>query len=512
MHADPINAPFHVGMDWKEFVEAEWSPRDQKNHESPNSSNPDKTIIEEPTKNLLTDNIPNDDDDDDADWDDIVSDKDLSDKGSIRMLKQTKSTASNSHYEFNMGSSTYYRSILELRADKIRSAVKGSLYRPDVFAALPVRYEDLLKPYTQSSSSSLNESSVRLPGIIGLVEQIQAIAKISPDAELDNSFFPPPIGCNGHICHPSIKTMRQDAEYVSYLNEHVDWHSEQLMGYQQITPHPKPTVERIVILGERHSQAEWLVERLARCFPDITVGYGFDRPGKFFQSPVVTAHSTLVISVFINPYDWVEQMRLNPINAPAHKHMKWADFLASPWERARSPVDNNVLDTSKERCSFNFTYHEIIPCHTQSDPDSDDFPVYELLHPLSGFDDAADIAYSNILELRADKIQNYLSTAHFPGVVHLIKLRYEDLVWDSASYTDDGTYLTLPFPGIAGLLETIRDRTTLTPDVSAGWILDETGYFKAEPLRVVIDLDGDYVKEMEKGIDWDVEALIGYGP
>ena len=516
MHADPIGAPFHVGMDWKTFVEAEWSPRDQQSHESPSSNNPNKTSAKDPTEKLLIDSIPDDDDDDDDDdagWDDIVPDKNPSDKNSTRRLKLNDNTASNSHYEFKMGGSTYYRSILELRADKIRSAVKGSLYRPGVFVVVPVRYEDLLQPYTQrSSSSSLNESNLSLPGIIGLVNQIQAIAKISPDAELDKSFFPKPIGCNGHICHPSINKMRQNAEYVSYLNERCDWHSEQLMGYQKITSQPKPSVEQIVILGERHSQAEWLVDRLARCFPDIAVTYGFGRPGKFFQSPVATNHSTLVISMFINPYDWVEQMRLKPINAPAHKNMKWTDFLESPWERTRSPLDSSVLDTSKERCSFNFTYHEIIPCHTQRDPDSDDFPVYELQHPSSGFDATSDNAYSSILELRADKIQNHLSAAHFPGVVHLIKLRYEDLVWDSASYSDEDTYLTLPFPGIAGLLETIRDHTTLAPDVTAGWILDETGYFKAEPLRVGIELDEDYVQAMEKGIDWDVEALIGYGP
>jgi hypothetical protein len=104
-----------------------------------------------------------------------------------------------------------------------------------------------------------------------------------------------------------------------------------------------------------------------------------------------------------------------------------------------------------------------------------------------------------------------LSTIHFPGVVQLIKIRYEDLVWDKATYTDDDSYLTLPFPGIAGLLETIRDRTTLLPDVNAGWILDQESFFRAEPLREE-DFNEDYVKMMEKQIDWSVEALVGYGP
>jgi hypothetical protein len=242
------------------------------------------------------------------------------------------------------------------------------------------------------------------------------------------------------------------------------------------------------------------------------VTYGFSRPGKFFQSPTADAPNTLVVAIFINPYDWVEQMRQNPINAPAHVNMQWSDFVSAPWERTRSHLDSVVLDTSVERCSFGFSFHEIIPCHTQRDTDSADFPLYELRHPSTGgFDATIDRAYSNLLDLRADKIQNFLSTARYPGVVHLIKLRYEDLVWDSASYTDDASYLTLPFPGIAGLLESIRDHTTLTPDVSAGWILDENGFFKAEPLNVGMDLDKDYVNWMEKHINWNVEALVGYG-
>lgn len=205
-------------------------------------------------------------------------------------------------------------------------------------------------------------------------------------------------------------------------------------------------------------------------------------------------------------------MRQNPINAPAHANMEWSEFVTSNWERTRSNLDSIVVDTSTESCSFGFSFHEIIPCHTQRDPDSDDFPLYELRHsPSNGFDTNTDKPYSNLLELRADKIQNFLSTAHYPEVVHLIKLRYEDLVWESEFYTDDASPLTLPFPGIAGLLEKIRDHTTLTPDVSAGWILDEKGFFKAESLSVETGIDEDYMTWLNEHIDWSVEALVGYG-
>jgi hypothetical protein len=479
MRVDPIYAPAHKGMNWKQFLESEWSP----NATLPLTSIPD--------------------DDDDTDWEDNTR---------ILALDKDGSHSLTSRYEHKADG--YYSSILELRADKIRAAVKGSLYRPDVFASIPVRYEDLLQEYQDSSPSG--SDAPRLPGIIGLIGRIQMLISITPDAEIDESFFPDPIGCNRHICHPSLNNIRQNAEYISYINDHADWHAEQLVGYSQkkMNSHPKPSVERIVVLGERYSGAEWLVDRLTRCFPNIEVTYGFDsRPGKFFQTPPKKASSlnTLVIALFINPYDWVEKMRRNPINAPAHANMDWEDFVTTPWIRTRSNLDSLVVDTSSEICSFGFHYHEIAPCHTQKDPSADDFPLYELKHTSSGFDATDDQVYSSLLELRSDKIINFLSTVHFPGVAQLIKLRYEDLVWDKATYTDDDTYLTLPFPGIAGLLETIRDRTTLLPDVNAGWILDQDGFFKAEPLAEE-DFDEDYVKLIEKHIDWTVEALVGYGP
>ena len=203
-------------------------------------------------------------------------------------------------------------------------------------------------------------------------------------------------------------------------------------------------------------------------------------------------------------------MRQNPINAPTHKDMEWAEFVTSEWTRKRSDLDNEVSDTSSVECSFGFSFHEIVPCLTQRDPQSDSFPLYEL-HSTPGIS-KSDKPYSSLLQLRADKIQHNLNTASFDGVVDLISLRYEDLVWDGGYIDDDITYLTLPFPGIAGLLEKIRDQTTLVPDASAGWIVDEDGLFRAEQLGAgAMNLDPYYVQWMEDHVDWDVEQLVGYG-
>mmetsp|Transcript_22227 Transcript_22227/g.36349 ORF Transcript_22227/g.36349 Transcript_22227/m.36349 type:complete len:1480 (+) Transcript_22227:3-4442(+) len=407
-----------------------------------------------------------------------------------------------------------HANILEYRASMVSSAVIDSVGREDVKLVIPLKYEKLLNSFSNFDNyvSSSGTTAPELPGIVGVIDDIQSRTGLRADEAAGwkeprdrNQFWADPIGCNGHVCHPKIQKLREDAEYISYINEHVDWKAEHLIGYQQMMT-PKLAIEQIVVLGERHSGAEWLVDRLSRCFPDVNVKYGFgSRPGKFFQTePTKAQPNTLVISVFVNPFDWVDMMRHNPINAPTHKDLDWTDFVTTPWERKRSSIDENLEDTASAVCSYGFAFDEVIPCMTQRDPNTDSFPLYELRPDGT--------SYANLLELREDKIKNFLSTANFEGVVDHIEIRYEDLVWDD-DYTDDALYLTLPFPGIAGLLEKIRDQTKLVPDISAGWILDEDGLFRAEHLGVgVAKLDPYFVQWMEDNIDWEVEDLVGYSP
>jgi hypothetical protein len=381
--------------------------------------------------------------------------------------------------------------------------------REDVKVVIPIKYETLIEPFGNFDNyvSSSSTNAAELPGIVSLIDDIQSHTGLRADEDAgwkeprgNNPFWNDSASLSSL---PLIQNMRKDAEYVRYINDHLDWKAESLIGYRQMMA-PKPSVEQIVVLGERHSGAEWLVDRLSQCFPDIDVKYGFDgRPGKFFQiEPNTPQPDTLVISVFLNPFDWVDLMRQNPINAPTHKDLKWPDFVSTPWERKRSDMDNLLEDTSTAVCSFGFSYNEVVPCKTQRDPNTDSFPLYELRSDGT--------AYFNILKLREDKIKNFLGTANFNGVVDHIPIRYEDLVWDE-DYTDDALYLSLPFPGIAGLLEKIRDQTKLIPDVSAGWILDQDGVFRAEPLGVGVGkLDPYFVQWMEDNVDWDVEELIGY--
>jgi len=569
MRVDPFNAPRHEGMEWKEFVEAEWTPFYSINNNADVWEDDDDDYFDP----LNTDRNADDDfnvdslnvttgaEGDDDDWDDVVANEgasevrnhrnllsawrllykwmgygessDEEDSGCQLSFRPSRvlpcwhtndgKTASSSAaiielekhipvYEMRLdGSGAPYDSILQLRADKIRSAIKDSKKHAEVGFVIPLKYETLVDGYSDGTFTNF-------PGIVGLMNRIESLTGVLPNKDAgwtemsksENRFWANPVGCRGHVCFPSVNSMRKDAEYIQYMNDHVDWEAESLVGYQK-WPLPKPSVGQIVILGERHSGAEWLVEKLSLCFPSIQVKWGFSRPGKWFQEPPSDSlPPTLVIVVSLNVYDWIELMRQNPINAPAHRDMDWAEFVTSEWSRKRSGLDHQINDPTSAQCSFGFSYEEVIPCLTQRDPDSDSFPLYELRHPITN--SKPNRPYSNLLQLRADKIKNFLNSVHFNGVVDLIALRHEDLVWDGGVTDDDITYLTLPFPGISGLLEKIRDRTTLIPDATAGWLVDEYGIFRAHQLGVgVMNLDPYYVQWIEDHVDWNVEHRIGYG-
>jgi len=424
----------------------------------------------------------------------------------------------------------YRGTILDRRAEDIRYAIQRAADRDDVKIVIPFKYEELVEPYSNfdnyvKTEEFLGDTASSLPGIVGLLDEIQARTGLRPDEsagwrvpnKTSNQFWADSVGCSGELCFPSINKMRHDAEYIKYINDHIDWSTEVLIGYHKKSV-PKAQVDQIVVLGERHSGAEWLTGRLQLCFPTVVVKYGFQRPGKYFQSePKYTGPipQTLVISTYLNIFDWVELMRQNPIDAPTHKDLEWSDFVTSSWDRKRSNLDDALGgNTDNANCSYGFHFEEIIPCMTNRKPGSDKFPLYEL-HPskaLAGDPALAGEPYANLLELRTDKIQHFLNVAKYDGVAKSIHMRYEDLLWDE-SYTDDATYLTLPFPGIAGLLEKIRDETSLVPDVNAGWISDEDGVFKAEPLGVgATKLDPYYLEYMNEHVDWDIEMLVGYSP
>jgi len=91
-------------------------------------------------------------------------------------------------------------------------------------------------------------------------------------------------------------------------------------------------VERIAVLGERNSKVSDIASHLVRCFPEVEVTTSLARLGKWFQDEQLefSKSPTLVVSAFLNIYDWVDLMRQFPLHAPNHENMDWHTFVTTP--------------------------------------------------------------------------------------------------------------------------------------------------------------------------------------
>ena len=126
-------------------------------------------------------------------------------------------------------------------------------------------------------------------------------------------------------------------------------------------------------------------------------------------------------------------------------------------------------------------------------------------------------AFSSILELRANKIINHLSVAKFRGTHSYFYYRFEDL----------------KVTGTETLLKDIEEATGIgiepSCDVIYGKVRNENGQVTTEEEKVVQrtqvrrqlrekiiskkrELSADFIKYMNKYVNWDVESLIGYYP
>ena len=128
--------------------------------------------------------------------------------------------------------------ILDLRANSIYSAVVESGQHDGVRAVIPLQFEDLVEPYS-NYDNFVSDESLSLPGIVGLMDQIQAQTGLHVDESSgwhvavkdENDFWGDPIECTGHVCFPSVNKMTEDMHFIRYMNEHVDWSMEELIGY-----------------------------------------------------------------------------------------------------------------------------------------------------------------------------------------------------------------------------------------------------------------------------------------
>jgi hypothetical protein len=193
--------------------------------------------------------------------------------------------------------------------------------------------------------------------------------------------------------------------------------------------------------------------------------------------------------MFRDPYDWVEAMRERPHHAHQHIGMQWKDFVTTPWVGPRGAADIMKMERAREEglhidqsnCNVRYKFDEVIPCSKEDSTilDGFGFYMYELRH------DESHRAYASIIELRSDKIRNFLQIPQMHGVKAFVPERYE----------------TLNMRGTAYILKQLEEVTglkaTCEPMVGKGVVNHKR-------------VDPSFMEWMNKYHDWDTEALIGY--
>jgi hypothetical protein len=211
----------------------------------------------------------------------------------------------------------------------------------------------------------------------------------------------------------------------------------------------------------------------------------FQYPG-YYRYP----HDTLVIAQFRNPYDWLKAMQHVPHHSPAHLPFKadhkWKQFLSTPWTMERVGTDR--WDNLTEPCQEHFEYKNVISCAVEPLPKSayqklqysEHQPFYELRNDGSG------LPYDNVMELRSDKIRNFLSIKEYDGIADVWVVQYEYLL-------TKGTH---------ELIQQIAEWTGLEP--------------QCKPMppqqRRNRPVERDMANYIRANLNWTVESWIGYGP
>lgn len=220
-----------------------------------------------------------------------------------------------------------------------------------------------------------------------------------------------------------------------------------------------------------------------------------------YENPDAYLHDTLVLAQFRNPYEWLKAMEHVPHHSPAHLRTElnasketgqsgndWKIFLTKEWTMPRVGLDLNV--TGNPICQDNFRYRDAVSCYLEplslshyghTIRYSEHQPFYEMRNDGSGE------PYKNILELRTDKIRNFLSLASHPGVADVWALQYEYLV----------------SKGTQHLLDRIEEWTGVKPKCSA----KEPQYRAPKKSRKI---SREFAAHIRQNLNWTVESWVGY--
>jgi hypothetical protein len=275
-------------------------------------------------------------------------------------------------------------------------------------------------------------------------------------------------------------------------NNNDDWdNSKPLRPYD---PKPKPLF--FVVLGERHSGVDYILNVLENCYGDEhRYGSGYNREAPWFQTYDETdvpfqmdAHMhyrVVLILATRNPYDWVQDMYHKPVNLGDKTAPLLKDFVMAPWSYPQMP-DN----TTNGFCQFNFVKGQVSPCLEMPDayrfPDT--VPVYEL-------DATTQMPYQNIVAFRAAKIRHWMLNLTQSWGMDPMILPMDDINAWTAQFAQDLLNRTtgeeICWPPI--------NNVTMAP---ATYQVDS--YASSQSTK--------FVEWMNANVDWEMEQKIGYSP
>mmetsp|Transcript_54459 Transcript_54459/g.65554 ORF Transcript_54459/g.65554 Transcript_54459/m.65554 type:complete len:432 (+) Transcript_54459:76-1371(+) len=323
------------------------------------------------------------------------------------------------------------------------------------------------------------------------------------------------------------KKLEEKDEIIEALQDQVDQQMNQQLLFEKDHSNGKLTTElrrkkentgtkrkitRISLLGERNSGTTWMSNHLIECFnsTNLSVRNTLTRYKHWFQDESIDANKhqeTLVIAQFRDVYQWVEAMRSKPHQAPMHwnihekRKLGWEDFLTKSWTMPRTRKDMEYLrhnfekginSTSMIECHRTFSYNEINAC--LKDPfDEKEYKLYKddgagagLTEPRYEFvPDGSGRAFQSIIDMRAAKIENFLSVVDYEFVSQLLVVRYEDALAKGTEFV------------IREIEELTGVKATCQPNA-------------AQPERPGRELPYAQIEWMNKYVKWETEHKIGY--
>lgn len=304
---------------------------------------------------------------------------------------------------------------------------------------------------------------------------------------------------------------RQSTSFQQTNNNDVEKDDASLFKFREPAD---GSIKSISLLGERNSGTRWIYGHLGLCFNHtIPVHRSLSRYKHWFQydDAKEIPKNTLSIAMFRDPIAWTYAMQKVPHHASMHLDLPWKEFVTQEWNMERLEKDVMFFEDQKKLnnhtgriCQCNFHYHEIVSCLLRPYPDgywgmkidsktktwephrkhrfSQHQPFYEMR-----VNDPKGRPYNNILEMRADKIRNFMESSTYANVDGFWHYQYEGLLKT----------------GTRELVEKIERATGLKHHPEKCKIYDPQNRRKREmPL--------EYVDYMINHVDWDAEALIGY--